>query len=51
MATLCIIINDVIRCVLKANLPHSNVSIYPVDIFYGNGFPDNYIFVIRTDTY
>lgn len=50
-STLCIIINNVIMCVLKANLPPSNVSMYPVDIFYGNGFPDNYIFVIRTDTY
>ena len=46
MATLCIIINNVIMCVLKASLPPSNVSMYPVDIFYGNGFPDNYIFII-----
>ena len=50
-STLCIIINNVTMCVLKASLPPSNVSMYPDDIFYGNGFPDNYIFVIRTDTY
>lgn len=33
MATLCIIINNIMMCVLKASLPPSNVSMYLVDVF------------------
>ena len=35
---------------LKVSLPPSNVSMYLVDIFYGNGFPDNYIFFGTKDS-
>ena len=50
MATLCIIINNVIICVKSKFTTQQCINVSG-QYFYGNGFPDNYIFVIRTDTY